>query len=159
MVPGAGLSVLSDVGSDQPKLLFLDADVGFVERDVAFAQAFDFASDQHHAAFDLIQDLIPMSRSSIVRNDLTLVSWRCFLVGFLFVFFIGHGNAWWNLIPKFTQLLVEGTQGWLALLKWVWLPACLFGSEAEHQNEPRYLETGDSDRPGSLAEFSNQQDF
>ena len=91
MVPETGLAILGDVGADEPQLLFLNPNISFIERDVAFAEAFDFASNQHHTAFDLLKDLVLVPRTPVLSDDLTLVGRAIFGGLFLFLLLGGHG--------------------------------------------------------------------
>ena len=90
VVPETGLAILSDVSTDQPKLIFLDPHIGFIERDAAFAKAFDFASNEHHTAFDLLKDLVLVSRTPVLGDNLTLIGRAIFRCLFLFLLFAGH---------------------------------------------------------------------
>lgn len=68
VVPDRGLRVLRDVTANQPKLIFLDAAVGFVELAFPRPQAFHLASSQDHAALDAIEDLVVMPYLTVLHD-------------------------------------------------------------------------------------------
>lgn len=81
VIPQVGLAKLSNVGTNQPQLIALVADVGFFERQLSFAQCFDFAAVQYDATFELFRQFKVVTRLAVLGNQLVLAGPGTFLFG------------------------------------------------------------------------------
>ena len=98
MVELVGLDVFGDVAADQPDFAVLDAAVGVVQRQRAFAQALHLAADQHDAALERVEHFVLAPRLAILGDQPLVV---VFAVGS--VFFLAVYWAWpWQC--RFTQV-------------------------------------------------------
>ncbi len=71
MVVDGRLGVFCDIAADQPDLSKINPNPGFLDLDLAVADAFDLTACEYHSAVKLIQNLIVVSRTTIRGHDLT----------------------------------------------------------------------------------------
>ncbi len=113
MIHAVGLDVFLDVTIHQPEFAIPHASVGLVQRELARAQALDFAADQCDAAFQRFQDIEPMTSLTVLGNQFVIRVLG--LLGFFGdPFFLGHSFV----IAR--VLRVSGPDGTLGIVMRHW---------------------------------------